>query len=82
MTRHAATPAPLSAPVRHFADPRDGTHTGPRDRAGKEDAFRAASELLPTLRAIVAADLHSLVFRRDWRLIPALRTPDAANERP
>lgn len=30
----------------------------------------AAAEL-PTLRAIAAADLHNLVFRRDYRIIPA-----------
>jgi len=30
----------------------------------------AAAEL-PTLRAIVAADLHNLVFQRDYRIIPA-----------
>ncbi|MGA4844634.1 hypothetical protein [Streptomyces sp. G45] len=33
-----------------------------------------AAELLPTLRAIVAADLHNLVFQRNWRIVPALRT--------
>jgi len=31
----------------------------------------AAAEL-PTLRAIVAADLHNLVFRSDYRIIPAI----------
>lgn len=31
----------------------------------------AAAEL-PTLRAIVAADIHNLVFRRDFRIIPAV----------
>ncbi|WP_338701422.1 hypothetical protein V2W30_30135 [Streptomyces sp. Q6] len=31
-----------------------------------------ADELVPTLRAIVAADLHNLVFQRDWRIVPAL----------
>ncbi|MEU3190413.1 hypothetical protein ABZ686_07150 [Streptomyces sp. NPDC006992] len=41
-----------------------------------------AAELLPTLRAIAAADLHILVLQRDWRLIPALHTPDAASDRP
>ncbi|MFJ2092218.1 hypothetical protein ACIOEW_23540 [Streptomyces sp. NPDC087901] len=32
-----------------------------------------AAELVPTFRAIVAADLHNLVFQRDWRIVPALR---------
>ncbi|KJK55068.1 hypothetical protein UK12_31010 [Saccharothrix sp. ST-888] len=31
---------------------------------------QAAAEL-PTLRAIAAADLHNLVFQRDFRIIPA-----------
>jgi hypothetical protein len=31
----------------------------------------AAAEL-PTLRAITAADLHNLVFRRDYRIVPAI----------
>ncbi|MCQ4079746.1 hypothetical protein NGB36_03840 [Streptomyces sp. RB6PN25] len=31
---------------------------------------QAAAEL-PTLRAIAAADLHNLVFQRDYRIIPA-----------
>jgi len=33
-------------------------------------AADAAAEL-PTLRAIAAADLHNLVFLRDWRIVPA-----------
>ncbi|GAB2843111.1 hypothetical protein GCM10022221_47970 [Actinocorallia aurea] len=33
-----------------------------------------AAELVPTLRAIAAADLHNLVFQRDWRIVPAVRT--------
>jgi hypothetical protein len=32
---------------------------------------QAAAEL-PTLRAIAAADLHNLVFQRDYRLVPAI----------
>lgn len=32
---------------------------------------QAAAEL-PTLRAVVAADLHNLVFQRDYRIIPAV----------
>ena len=32
---------------------------------------RAAAEL-PTLRAIASADLHNLVFQRDYRIIPAI----------
>jgi hypothetical protein len=31
---------------------------------------QAAAEL-PTLRAIAGADLHNLVFQRDYRIIPA-----------
>lgn len=34
------------------------------------DADGAAE--LPTLRAIAAADLHNLVFRRDYRIVPAI----------
>ncbi|HYZ56801.1 MAG TPA: hypothetical protein VE733_25350 [Streptosporangiaceae bacterium] len=34
------------------------------------DAVQAAAEL-PTLRAIAAADMHNLVFQRDYRLVPA-----------
>ncbi|GAA0352936.1 hypothetical protein NE235_26010 [Actinoallomurus spadix] len=32
---------------------------------------QAAAEV-PTLRAIAAADLHNLVFQRDYRLVPAI----------
>ncbi|MFC5834164.1 hypothetical protein [Nonomuraea insulae] len=32
-----------------------------------------AAELVPVLRAIAAADLHNLVFQRDWRIVPAIR---------
>jgi hypothetical protein len=35
------------------------------------DEKQAAAEL-PTLRAAAAADLHNLVFQRDYRLIPAI----------
>jgi hypothetical protein len=35
------------------------------------DEEQAAAEL-PTLRAIASADLHNLVFRRDYRIIPAI----------
>jgi hypothetical protein len=39
------------------------------------DEEQAAAEL-PTLRAIAAADIHNLVFQRDYRIIPAiLRAP-------
>jgi hypothetical protein len=34
---------------------------------------QAAAEL-PTLRAIAAADLHNLVFQRDYRIVPATVT--------
>lgn len=30
-----------------------------------------AAEQVPTLRAIVTADLHNLVFQRDYRIVPA-----------
>lgn len=36
------------------------------------DAVQAAAER-PTLRAIIAADLHNLVFQADYRIIPAMR---------
>ncbi|WP_433417169.1 hypothetical protein ACQP1V_41950 [Microtetraspora malaysiensis] len=39
------------------------------------DAEQAA-ELVPVLRAIAAADLHNLVFQRDWRIVPALHPQD------
>lgn len=32
-----------------------------------------ARALLPILRGIVTADLHNLIFRADWRIIPAAR---------
>jgi hypothetical protein len=35
------------------------------------DEKQAAAEL-PTLRAMVSADLHNLVFQRDYRIIPAI----------
>jgi hypothetical protein len=41
------------------------------------DEEQAAAEL-PTLRAIASADIHNLVFQRDYRIIPAMvsgRTP-------
>jgi hypothetical protein len=41
------------------------------------DEAQAAAEL-PTLRAIASADIHNLVFQRDFRIIPAIldaRTP-------
>jgi hypothetical protein len=41
------------------------------------DEEQAAAEL-PTLRAIASADIHNLVFQRDFRIIPAIldaRTP-------
>jgi hypothetical protein len=37
------------------------------------DEQQAAAQL-PTLRAIVSADLHNLVFQRDYRIIPAILT--------
>ena len=30
-----------------------------------------AAAQLPTLRAVASADLHNLVFQRDYRIIPA-----------
>jgi hypothetical protein len=41
------------------------------------DAQKAAAELL-IVRAIASADMHNLVFQRDFRIIPAIssgRTP-------
>jgi len=35
-----------------------------------DDAQAAAQ--LPTLRAMASADLHNLVFQRDYRIIPAI----------
>jgi hypothetical protein len=35
------------------------------------DEKQAAAEL-PTLRSVTAADLHNLVFQRDYRIIPAI----------
>ncbi len=35
------------------------------------DDDQAAAEV-PTLRAIAAADLHNLVFQRDYRIVPAI----------
>jgi hypothetical protein len=35
------------------------------------DAGQAAAAV-PTLRAIAAADLHNLVFQRDYRIVPAI----------
>jgi hypothetical protein len=37
------------------------------------DERQAAAEL-PALRAIASADLHNLVFQRDYRIIPAILT--------
>jgi hypothetical protein len=38
---------------------------------------QAAAEL-PTLRAIIAADLHNLVFQADYRIIPAVHNAPAS----
>jgi hypothetical protein len=41
------------------------------------DEEQAAAEL-PTMRAIASADIHNLVFQRDFHIIPAIldaRTP-------
>jgi hypothetical protein len=35
------------------------------------DEEQAAAEL-PNLRAIASADIHNLVFQRDYRIIPAI----------
>ncbi|MFC4908907.1 hypothetical protein [Actinomadura gamaensis] len=52
----ASAPTPTSALLRHFADLRDGTHGDhARDRADKEELFRAAVELLdPHARRVLA----------------------------
>ncbi|MGW1990062.1 hypothetical protein [Embleya sp. NPDC001921] len=41
-----------------------------------------AAEELPTLRAIAAADLHNLVFLRDFRIVPATTRPAGAERVP
>ncbi|QDQ16003.1 hypothetical protein [Streptomyces spectabilis] len=38
---------------------------------------QAAAEV-PTLRAIATADLHNLVFQRDFRIVPAITDPHSA----
>ena len=35
---------------------------------------KQAAAQLPTLRAVASADLHNLVFQRDYRIIPAILT--------
>ena len=45
------------------------------------DEKQAAAEL-PTLRAIASADLHNLVFQRDYRIIPAIVNGWAPDSRP
>jgi hypothetical protein len=40
-----------------------------------------ATAELPTLRAIAAADLHNLVFQRDYRIVPATRSPGSSRTR-
>lgn len=42
-----------------------------------------AEELVPTLRAIAAADIHNLVFQvgGDWRIVPALHDADTIEQR-
>jgi hypothetical protein len=35
------------------------------------DEEQAAAQL-PVLRAVASADLHNLVFQRDYRIIPAI----------
>jgi hypothetical protein len=37
-----------------------------------------AAEELPTLRAIAAADLHNLVFQRDYRIVPATKSEQSS----
>ncbi|MEV5017947.1 hypothetical protein ACIGW1_07015 [Streptomyces sp. NPDC053780] len=47
----------------------------PQQLTGRLKQYRSAftgPQLIPVLRAIVAADLHNLVFQRDWRIVPAL----------
>ena len=41
------------------------------------DDAQAAAEV-PTMRAIAAADLHKLVYQRDFGIIPAITTPGQA----
>ncbi|MFJ6701096.1 hypothetical protein ACIQM4_34285 [Streptomyces sp. NPDC091272] len=42
---------------------------------------QAAAEV-PTLRAIATADLHNLVFQRDFRIVPAIVRPDVRPDVP
>ncbi|GGK96398.1 hypothetical protein Sme01_31900 [Sphaerisporangium melleum] len=44
------------------------------------DSEQAAHET-PTLRAIIAAELHNIVYQRDWRIVPAT-AGRPAGERP
>jgi hypothetical protein len=44
-----------------------------RDWAFNVYAESDARDLLPVLRAVVAADVHNLIFLADWRIIPAMR---------
>jgi hypothetical protein len=44
-----------------------------RDWALNVYAPSDARDLLPILRAVVAADVHNLIFQADWRIIPAVR---------
>ena len=39
---------------------------------GRESTREQAAAELPTLRAMASADLHNLVFQRDYRIIPAI----------
>jgi len=49
-------------------------HGGHCDRAPPEGAEHLPGEQdgVQALRAVASADLHNLVFRRDYRIIPAI----------
>lgn len=41
-----------------------------------------ARDMVPIMRAIVTADLHNLVYQRDYRIVPAITDPPGAGELP
>lgn len=62
MTTATATPAPLEALVRHFADLRDGDHFGEVTRLGKEAAFQRAVEFLDAPARQVLEEFNSYLL--------------------
>jgi hypothetical protein len=56
----------------HHPHLRGGTvHDWPLNVYDEQDA----ADLKPTLRGIVTADVHNLIFEADWRIIPAAADP-------